>query len=252
MLRPILTEKAWDNLIKILRDIGCYVTDNLRGSVEGILWRIRTGSPWRDVPENFGNWNSIYKLYSRWNFTGKLDAILESVEGKIDYRTAYIDGSYVSVHQHASGAHKEKESAIGTSRAGETTKIHAVCGRKGNPVLIEITAGDVSDITQADKMKDDLVAVFSELVADKAYDSDAFRIDLMEEGCIPCIPTKSNSTRKNPGFHKSKYKKRHRVENLFARLKHFRGIATRYDKLKTMYAGSVKIGLICFWLGLRV
>ena len=56
----------------------------------------------------------------------------------------------------------------------------------------------------------------------------------------------------NPGFHKTKYKNRHRVENIFARLKHLRSIAMRYDELKVMYDGNVKLGHIIIWLGLKV
>lgn len=252
MTRTLLTDKTWDMLQKSLLEIGCYFTDHLRDSVEGILWRIRTGSPWRDLPAELGSWNAIYRLYNRWVHSGVVDILLEAIEGKIDYRTAYIDGSYVSAHQHATGCRKGTDAAIGISRGGRTTKIHAVCDRKGKPVAIEITAGNVSDITHATTMVDDLASVFDEIIGDKGYDSDDFRVEIFKLGSMPVIPTKSNSTRKNPGFHKTKYRNRHRIENMFARLKHFRGIATRYDKLKKMYEGTVKIGLLAIWLGLLI
>jgi transposase len=253
MIRRILTEKAWIMLQEVLKSIGCYLTANSRNYIEGMLWRLRTGSPWRDLPPEFGYWNSVYRRYNRWNKDGKMDEILENVEGNIDYRTAYLDGTYVPVHQHATGASpKGTDQATGISRAGLTTKIHAVVDRKGNLVQIEVTAGNISDITEAEVMIDDLAPVFNELIADKGYDSDSFRMDLMEEGCTPVIPIKSNSNRSNPGFHKAKYKNRHRVENLFARLKHMRGIATRFDKLGVMDEGTVKLGLIVIWLGLTV
>jgi transposase len=248
MARKILTEKAWIMLQEVLKSIGFYLTANSKNYIEGMLWRLRTGSPWRDLPPEFGYWNSVYRRYNRWNKDGKMDEILENVEGDIDYRTAYLDGTYVPVHQHATEASpKGTDQATGISRAGLTTKIHAAAHRKGNPAQIEVTAGNISDITEAEVMIDDLAPIFNELVA-----SDSFRMDLMAEGCMPVIPIKSNSKRRNPGFHKAKYKNRHRVENLFARLKHMRGIATRFDKLGVMYEGTVKLGIIVIWLGLTV
>jgi transposase len=253
MIRTILTENAWIKLQDILQRIGCYLTDNSRNTFEGILWRLRTGAPWRDLPAEFGPWYSIYRRYNRWNKNGKVDEILENVEGIIDYRTVYLDGTYVPVHQHATGAApKGTDQATGISRAGLTTKIHAAVDRKGHPVQFEVTGGNISDIKQAEIMIDDLAPMFNELIADKGYDSDSFRIELMTEGCSPVIPVKSNSDRPNPGFHKTKYKNRHRVENIFARLKHLRSIAMRFDKLKVMYEGNVKLGLIIIWLGLKV
>lgn len=253
MIRTIITEKAWIRLQEVLKGVGCYLTYSARNAFEGMLWRLRTGAPWRDLPSEFGRWQSIYRRYNRWNKKGKLDEILENIEGIIDYRTVYLDGTYVPVHQHATGAApKGSDQATGISRAGLTTKIHAAVDRKGKPVQLEVTGGNISDITQAENMLDELAPIFDELVADKGYDSDSFRLDLMNEGCRPIIPTKSNSSRPNPGFHKTKYKKRHRVENLFARLKHLRGIATRFDKLKVMYEGNVKLGQIVIWLGLTL
>ena len=117
----------------------------------------------------------------------------------------YLDGTYVPVHQHATGAApKGTDQATGNSRAGLTTKIHAVVDRKGNPFQLEVTGGYISDITLAEIMIDDLAPMFNELVADKGHDSDSFRTELMAEGCRPVIPIKSNSSRPNPGFHKTK------------------------------------------------
>ena len=252
MLRPILSESAWDSARKVLLSVGRYATVGLRRSMEGILWRLRTGAPWRDLPTEYGDWNCVYKKFNRWAHAGVLDAILEAVEGKIDYRSAYVDGGYVHAHQHASGAAGGHDEAIGPSRGGNSTKLHAVCDRKGDPVQVDITAGNVSDITHAQSIAEELASLFAEIVCDKGYDSDEFRITILNEGSTPCIPIKGNSKRKNPGFHKSKYKKRHRVENLFARLKHFRAIATRYDKLKIIFEGTVKLGLTAIWLGLTI
>lgn len=171
------------------------ITSNLRNAVEGIFWRLRSGSPWRDVPPEFGSWNAIYQLYNRWVHMGVICKLLEAVEGKIDYRTAYIDGSYVHVHQHATGGAKDMDHASGISRGGRTSKIHGICDRKGHPVAIDVTAGNVSDVTHAESIIDDLASVFDEVIADKGYDSDSFRLNILNNGSRPVIPTKSNSDR---------------------------------------------------------
>jgi transposase len=81
MNRPILTENAWIRLQDVLQSVGCYLTENSRNVFEGILWRLRTGAPRRDLPEEFGCWQSIYRRYNRWNKKGKVDEILENIEG---------------------------------------------------------------------------------------------------------------------------------------------------------------------------
>lgn len=76
-----------------------------RGVVEGIVWRFRTGAPWRDVPERFGPWNTIYKRFERWAADGTFDRLLVTVQarsdelGKLDWVTA-VDSTITRVHQH--------------------------------------------------------------------------------------------------------------------------------------------------------
>ena len=118
MVRAILDNDTWHKVKNVLIELGCHVTDNLRKFIEGMFWRIRTGSPWRDLPCEFGPWNSVYRLYNRWSKKRIFDGLLEAVEGKIDFRTGYIDGSYVNVHQHACGAANVEDAAIGPSRGG--------------------------------------------------------------------------------------------------------------------------------------
>ena len=81
---------------------------------------MRVGCPWRDVPESFGNWNSIYKRFQEWSFNGKLEQILYELSSCPDLD----DGSIVSAHQHSMGARKGEEAAIGKSVAGNSSKIH--------------------------------------------------------------------------------------------------------------------------------
>lgn len=161
----------------------------------------------------------------------------------------FIDGSYVRAHQHASGARIGEERAIGTSRGGATTKLHFAADSHGNPIDFEITGGEVHDSQAAGKVIDKVGAVKT-IVADKGYDSDEIRVYVWARGGRAVIPRRSNSKRDNLGFDSHIYKQRHLVENLFAKLKHYRGIATRFDKLARNFKAMVFIACSIIWIKL--
>tara|TARA_R110000787_G_scaffold251749_2_gene357261 strand:+ start:289 stop:639 length:351 start_codon:yes stop_codon:yes gene_type:complete len=69
-----------------------------------VLWRVRAGLPWRDLPSGFGNWNSAFRRFRRWARDGVFDRLFEAVSGDPDMEYALIDGTIVSVHQKATGA----------------------------------------------------------------------------------------------------------------------------------------------------
>ena len=171
------------------------------------------------------------------------------LRGEVDQEWVFFDGSYIRAHQHASGARHGEERAIGRSRGGNTTKIHIAADAHGNPIDFEITGGEVNDCKVASKLieKVDNPEV---IVADKGYDSEAIRDEIRLHGSQPIIPRKSNSTKPNPEFDSYLYKLRHLVENLFARLKHFRSIATRFEKLARNYKAMVYLGCSFIWLKL--
>jgi len=72
--------------------------------LEAVLWRVRTGSPWRDLPTVFGNWNSAFKRFRRWAKAGVFERVFEELSGEPDFEYAIVDGTIVSAHQKASGA----------------------------------------------------------------------------------------------------------------------------------------------------
>ncbi len=83
----------------------CGVTGaDTRLFLEAVLWRVRTGSPWRDLPPDFGNWNSTFRRFRRWAGKGVFERLFETLSGEPDFEYALIDGTIVSVHQKASGA----------------------------------------------------------------------------------------------------------------------------------------------------
>jgi transposase len=164
-----------------------------------------------------------------------------------DLEWKFIDGSIVKAHQHSSGASNGRESAIGKSVAGNTTKIHMAVDSCGLPIHFLVTGGEVHDCKEAPKLVAELPDA-DYIVADKGYDSEELRILIREKGSIPVIPRKKNSKTGNDDIDWCLYKYRHLVENVFARLKHFRAIATRYDKLKRNYEGAVALTCAFLWL----
>jgi transposase len=117
----------------------------------------------------------------------------------------------------------------------------------GNPIDFEITGGEVHDAKAATEVISK-VKVAEHFIADKGYDSDSIRDQVRAKGARPIIPRKSNSKRPNPEFDSHLYKMRHLVENLFARLKHYRSIATRFEKLARNFKAAVYIACAMIWI----
>jgi transposase len=164
----------------------------------------------------------------------------------LDQEWVFIDGSYIRTHQHASGARHGFERAIGQSRGGRTTKIHLAADANGLPIDFKITGGEVHDSQVAEQLICE-VGQADYLIADKGYDSEKIRILVRKQHIVPIIPMKSNSKRENKEFDQYLYRLRHLVENAFARLKHFRAIATRFDKLARNYQSMVYIACMLIW-----
>lgn len=122
----------------------------------------------------------------------------------------------------------KKTECIGRSRGGLSTKIHAICDALGNPTGFHLTPGQARDLDRADVLPGEIEAEI--LIAGKGYDAVERVIDRLQAAAIePVIPPKSN--RKEPREdNKALYKARHLIESCFEKLKHYRAIATRYDK----------------------
>ena len=127
-----------------------------------------------------------------------------------------------------------------------STKIHALCDALGKTIGFHLTPGQASDLDGADVLIDRLEAGIC--IADKAYDADERVIDRLEAAEIePVIPSKAN--RKQPrNYDKALYKARHLIENFFEKLKHYRAIATRYDKTANAFLGAVHLAASIIWL----
>ena len=246
--RTMLSDEQWKTIAPLLpgkkNDPGRTGLNN-RMSLEGMLWIVRTGTPWRDLPARFGKWNSVHRRFRRWARSGVFQKAFAGL-GKRDLRTIMVDGSFAKLHQHGAGARRNgltpRESSakqnIGRSRGGLTTKVIAVIDAVGRPVRFTFHPGNRHE---GPLLLDAIEGLdIGELIADKAYDSKRLRSALASRGITVNIP--STSRRTEPFWHDpARYAKRHLVENLFADLKQFRGVATRYCKLTNSYSALVHL-----------
>ena len=195
-----------------------------RQLIDGIRWRVRVGSPWRDVPACYGPWQTVYGLFRRWQRDGTWEQIVTGLQARADAAglitwDVSVDSTIGRAHQHAAGARRrldeQKEPpggeqaepadhALGRSRGGWTTKVHLACEQGRKPLSILLTGGHRGDSTQ-------FVAVLAgisvprsgagrprtrpdRVLADKAYTSKANREHLRRRGIKATIPARSTRT----------------------------------------------------------
>ena len=110
MARKLLTDQQWEQLSQALqgdlRKGGRPPLQANRMVVEGILWIARTGAPWRDLPPEFGKWNTVYQRFRHWTKAGVFEQLFNSLAGELQLDTLMVDGTFVKVHQHGTGAPK--------------------------------------------------------------------------------------------------------------------------------------------------
>ena len=107
MDRLVLSDRHWELMAPLIigrsDQRGSTGRDN-RMFVEGVLWIVRTGAPWRDLPEAFGEWNSVFRRFSRWSAKGVWLRMFEALADDLDFEYLIVDSTIVRAHQHASGA----------------------------------------------------------------------------------------------------------------------------------------------------
>jgi transposase len=216
--------------------------------VEAILWIIRTGTPWRDLPRDFGPWESCYSAFRRWRLNGLWSAVLVAISSQADDEYLMIDSTSSRVHQHAAGpAGGQIAQAMGRSKASLSTKIHMACDGLGYPLGFILTGANVSDFDQCKPLLKAHLRENSFAIMDKGYDSDAIRAYVNQLGGTAVIALHPSRSQK-PAFDEHLYRERHRIENLFCRLKAYRRIATRYEKLHSSFASMLSLACIVIWL----
>jgi transposase len=214
---------------------------NLRLFLEAVLWILRTGCPWRDLHVRFGPWNTMYRRFRRWALSGRWCTLQQRLQRELcEVSTLLVDSTAVRAHGHAAGAQGGQQQALGRSRGGFGTKIHAVVSDQGQLLAMTLTGAQRSDIGQAPPLLSDLNLEGRTVIADKAYDSDRLVEVLTTQGCNVVIPSRKGRLRPRT-LDRVRYGERNLVERFFGRLKQYRRVATRYDKTIASFAASVQL-----------
>jgi transposase len=250
MWRYALRDDQWVRIEGLLPGrvghVGMTARDN-RLFVEAVLHRYRAGIPWRDLPERFGSWKAVHTRCGRWAKGGVWERVLRHLASDADTEYAMLDSTVVRAHQHGAGARKGSGAqAIGRSKGGLGTKIHALVDALGNPLGFALTGGQAHDLAGADALLPDMEA--EALIADRAFDADARVLEpLAAAGKAAIIPPRQRRRQKRD-YDRHLYKARHLIENFFAKLKQFRGIATRYDKTARNFLAAIHLAAAYVWL----
>ena len=229
-----------------------------RTIINGILWILQTGSPWRDLPGEFGKWQTVYNRFRRWIKENLWDRIFSQLLHRVDSlghidRTLWcVDGSVIRAHRSASGKLLQSEendglNALGRSRGGYSTKLHVLTDSKGSLLAVTATAGQRNESTEFENLLANCELSLHRkakrpkaLAGDKGYSSNAIRATIRKLSIADVIPTRSNETA-NDTFDRDTYRQRNIVERVIGWLKESRRIATRYEKLATTYIAFVQL-----------
>ena len=207
---------AWHKIFLFLRqqkDIRVGQPQQCRLFLNAVLWITRTGAQWRELPSDFGKWNSIYKRYQRWCQKNIWSRLLEYFSGDPELDNLIPDTTIIRAHPCAAGAKGGNQiNHDSRSRGGFSTKIHALVDGLGNPLKIILTAGQKSDIGQAKSLLSGYK--LEQVIGDKGYDSDDLVSYTEENGGIAVIPPRSNRLEKRD-YDSHVYKERHLVECFF-------------------------------------
>lgn len=239
--------------------------------LNGILWVLRTGAPWRDLPERYGRWNSVYTRFKRWRRDGTWTRIFSALlderddRGRLDHDLWCIDGTIVRAARCAGGARRRnrrrprldegsetqqdepEDHALGYSRGGFSTKIHLLCDGRGTVLGIHVTPGQRHE---SRAFEPTMQRVYlprrrgrrrwpRRLAGDKGYSYPRIWRWLGRRRIGRVIPSRKNQPRA-AGFDKAAYRKRNIIERVVGWSKECRRLLTRFEKLAVNY--------VVFWI----
>jgi transposase len=241
-----LSDEQWSRIKRRLpTDVRGVERVDDRRVISGIVHVLKSGCRWCDCPPEYGPATTIYNRFVRWARRGVWENLFRELKRAIH---CHADDRLHARQGPPLGGRRERgeqKQAVGRSRGGRNTKIHALADAKGRLLAILLTGGEAHDCPVAERLIR-RVKPPKKMLGDKAYDSAELRAHLDQRGTKPVIPNRCN--RKQPfSFSKRLYKLRWRIESAFNRLKDFRRIATRYDRLARNYLASVCLAAALVW-----
>ncbi len=250
MKKEYISEVAWSKIFSFLKSRKEIYSGNekkCKNFIEAIFWMSRAGAQWRELPEKYGKWNSVFARFNDWTKKEIWSELMTFCIQDPDLEWVMVDATIIRAHPCAAGykgGSQEKE-ALGRSKGGFTCKIHVLVDALGNPLRFLLTPGQRGDITQGPALIKGMYN--ASVLADKGYDCDSFREQIYVQKCVPVIPPRSN--RKDTiEYDESLYEERHIVECFFSKIKHFRRIFSRFDKAARNFAAFLFFVGAMIWL----
>jgi len=231
-----------------------------RRTVDGILYVLITGCRWQDLPREYGAPTTVWRRLKRWGDEGVWEYIwrvaLATLDrrGVLDWSMAFLDGSFAPA--------KKGGDQVGLTKKGKGTKWMLVIDGNGLPLGFHLASATTAEVKLAERTLDTVSVPRprgrpkqrpEKLVADRGYDSSAFRRTLRQRGIRMCIPPKRRPKHWKPKrgrplvARKDDYRQRYKVERSFAWLGNFRRLLVRWEHLSSVYRSFFTVGvlLIC-------
>src|SRR5215203_4874119 len=241
----MLSDAQWavlEPLIEACRPKGKTPPQDLRRTLSAILWRHQNGAKWRAVPEALGPWWRAAQIFTRWGPGWRLGTPPEPRSGAWGQTRHGVPGRHQRAGSPEGGrgsskggsqAERDHREALGRSRGGYGTKACVIADASGRAIAFRIAPGQAHELPHAIPLLDQLPSVPQWVVGDRGYTSHGFREHIWSIGARPAIP---------PQRHEAPvacpdwiYANRNRVERLWARLKEWRAVATRYEKTASSF-----------------
>jgi transposase len=202
---------------------------------------LKTGARWKDLPDRYPPYQTCHRRFQQWVREGVLEQALHALatalleQGRIDLSEAYIDGTFVPA--------KRGGAAVGPTKRGKGTKIMAVAERSGLPIALHIDSASPHEVTLVEET---LAATFvgglpERLIGDRAYDSDRLDEALQDGGVEMIAPHRRGRRKTQDGRRLRRYRRRWKVERLFAWLFCWRRLVVRYEYHPENFRGFVQL-----------
>jgi transposase len=221
-----------------------------RPVLNGILWVLRTGAPWADLPDRYPSYQTCHRRFQHWARAGLLRSILEILaqalhdEGYLDLDEAFIDGTFAPA--------KQGGSCVGKTKRGKGSKIMAIADRQGLPIAVHVESATPHEVTL---VRATLATRFvrllpARLIGDNAYESDRLDAALARRGVELIAPhRRTRRHRTQDGRPLRRYQRRWKIERLFAWFQNFRRLVVRYERFAENFLGMLH--LACWLILLR-
>jgi transposase len=246
--RRDLTDEQWDLIGPILPELarrqdgrGRPWADQ-RAVLNGVLWILRTGGPWADLPDRYPSYQTCHRRFQYWVRSGVLRSMLEVLaqalhdEGYLDLREAFIDGSFAPA--------KQGGACVGKTKRGKGSKIMAIADRQGLPVAVLVESATPHEVrlvhaTLAGRF---IRQIPLRLIGDNAYESDRLDAELARRGVELIAPhRRTRKQRTQDGRPLRRYRRRWKVERLFVWFQNYRRIVVRYERSAENFLGMLQL-----------